>query len=81
MSFDIGHISCFSGQLPLPPPPVVLRSGVSSVTNSATFMDAAVCSSTLQGVPRAHVVPPTSGALLEEIYTRDGAGLLISRDM
>ncbi|CBJ29066.1 Amino-acid N-acetyltransferase [Ectocarpus siliculosus] len=34
-----------------------------------------------QGVSRAHVVPPTSGALLQELYTRDGAGLLISRDM
>ncbi|CAN0010501.1 unnamed protein product, partial [Ectocarpus fasciculatus] len=34
-----------------------------------------------QGVSRAHVVPPTSGALLQELYTRDGAGLLISRDI
>lgn len=34
-----------------------------------------------QGVARAHVVPPASGALLQELYTRDGAGLLISRDM
>ncbi|CAN0487440.1 unnamed protein product, partial [Laminaria digitata] len=34
-----------------------------------------------QGVSRAHIVPPTSGALLQELYTRDGSGLLISRDM
>ncbi|CAM9472493.1 unnamed protein product [Ectocarpus sp. 4 AP-2014] len=34
-----------------------------------------------RGVSRAHVVPPTSGALLQELYTRDGAGLLISRDI
>lgn len=27
------------------------------------------------------MVPPASGALLQELYTRDGAGLLISRDM
>ncbi|CAN0336119.1 unnamed protein product, partial [Scytosiphon promiscuus] len=34
-----------------------------------------------QGVARAHVIPPTGGALLQELYTRDGAGLLISRDI
>eukprot|EP00752_Nemacystus_decipiens_P001827 g1764.t1 len=34
-----------------------------------------------EGVARAHVVPPASGALLQELYTRDGAGLLISRDI
>lgn len=34
-----------------------------------------------QSVPRAHVVPPVCGALLQELYTRDGCGLLISRDI
>ena len=28
------------------------------------------------GVVRAHVVPPVSGALLQELYTLDGAGTL-----
>ena len=28
------------------------------------------------GVVRAHVVPPVSGALLQELYTLDGAGAL-----
>lgn len=34
-----------------------------------------------QGVTRAHLVSPTEGALLRELYTRDGAGTLISRDI
>jgi len=34
-----------------------------------------------QGVTRAHLVAPTDGALLRELYTRDGAGTLISRDI
>ena len=34
-----------------------------------------------QGVTRAHLVAPTNGALLRELYTRDGAGTLISRDI
>lgn len=33
------------------------------------------------GVLRAHLVPPNNGALLQELFTRDGAGLLISRDI
>lgn len=33
------------------------------------------------GVPRAHMVSPTNGALLQELFTRDGSGLLISRDI
>lgn len=35
----------------------------------------------LGGVRRAHLVPPQSGAILKELYTRDGAGILISRDV
>lgn len=34
-----------------------------------------------KGVRRAHLLAPTKGALLKELYTRDGAGLLISRDV
>jgi amino-acid N-acetyltransferase len=34
-----------------------------------------------EGVKRAHLVPPSRGSLLKELYTRDGAGLLISRDI
>jgi len=33
------------------------------------------------GVSRAHIIPPNDGALLEELYTRDGSGTLISRDI
>ncbi|KAJ8613986.1 hypothetical protein CTAYLR_005627 [Chrysophaeum taylorii] len=33
------------------------------------------------GVVRAHLVPPTPGALLLELYTRDGAGTLIASDI
>mmetsp|Transcript_17300 Transcript_17300/g.26772 ORF Transcript_17300/g.26772 Transcript_17300/m.26772 type:complete len:680 (-) Transcript_17300:1450-3489(-) len=34
-----------------------------------------------QGVKRAHIIAPTQGALLQELYTRDGSGTLISRDL
>jgi len=34
-----------------------------------------------RGVNRAHFVPPVAGALLNELYTRDGAGTLICRDI
>eukprot|EP00591_Stephanopyxis_turris_P001427 CAMPEP_0195506972 /NCGR_PEP_ID=MMETSP0794_2-20130614/495_1 /TAXON_ID=515487 /ORGANISM="Stephanopyxis turris, Strain CCMP 815" /LENGTH=815 /DNA_ID=CAMNT_0040633463 /DNA_START=93 /DNA_END=2540 /DNA_ORIENTATION=- len=33
------------------------------------------------GVKRAHIIPPCNGALLQELFTRDGAGTLISRDL
>ena len=33
------------------------------------------------GVKRAHLITPGSGGLLKELYTRDGAGMLISRDV
>jgi amino-acid N-acetyltransferase len=32
------------------------------------------------GVRRAHLIPPYRGALLKELYTRDGEGVLISGD-
>lgn len=34
-----------------------------------------------QGVKRAHILAPTQGALLQELYTRDGSGTLVSRDI
>jgi amino-acid N-acetyltransferase len=34
-----------------------------------------------QGVKRAHVISPKHGALLQELYTRDGSGTLISGDL
>ena len=34
-----------------------------------------------RGVTRAHLVAPTSGDVLRELYTSDGAGTLISRDL
>jgi amino-acid N-acetyltransferase len=33
------------------------------------------------GVKRAHIISPINGALLQELYTRDGSGTLISRDI
>lgn len=33
------------------------------------------------GVKRAHLLYPAQGQLLKELYTRDGAGILISRDV
>lgn len=34
-----------------------------------------------RGVKRAHIISSSNGALLQELYTRDGAGTLISRDL
>jgi amino-acid N-acetyltransferase len=34
-----------------------------------------------QGVKRAHIISPQHGALLQELYTRDGSGTLISADL
>lgn len=34
-----------------------------------------------KGVRRAHLVAPGNGRLLQEIFTRDGSGTLISRDL
>ena len=33
------------------------------------------------GVRRAHLLSPAKGAILKELYTRDGAGILVSRDV
>lgn len=35
----------------------------------------------LGGVKRAHLIPSTRGALLKELYTNAGAGMLVSRDV
>ena len=34
-----------------------------------------------KGVNRAHIIAPINGALLQELYTRDGSGTLISKDI
>ena len=34
-----------------------------------------------QGVKRAHIISPKFGAVLQELYTRDGSGTMISRDL
>jgi amino-acid N-acetyltransferase len=34
-----------------------------------------------QGVKRAHIISPRHGALLQELYTRDGSGILVSGDL
>ena len=33
------------------------------------------------GVTRAHLLPPAPGALIQELYTTDGIGTLISGDL
>ena len=34
-----------------------------------------------QGVKRAHIISPKHGALLQELYTRDGSGTMVSGDL
>ena len=34
-----------------------------------------------QGVKRAHIISPKHGAVLQELYTRDGSGTLLSADL
>jgi amino-acid N-acetyltransferase len=46
------------------------------------FVKLGWCVSSLErGVKRAHIISPINGALLQELYTRDGSGTLISRDI
>jgi amino-acid N-acetyltransferase len=33
------------------------------------------------GVKRAHIISPKHGALLQELYTRDGSGMMVSGDL
>lgn len=33
------------------------------------------------GVKRAHIISPQNGSVLQELYTRDGSGVLLSRDL
>lgn len=35
----------------------------------------------VMGVKRAHIISPKHGALLQELYTRDGSGMLVSGDL
>ena len=52
-----------------------------SATKEA-FIKLGWCVSALErGVKRAHIISPINGALLQELYTRDGSGTLISRDI
>ncbi len=46
---------------------------LSKVSHSLTALSA--------GVRRAHIISPNPGSLLTELYTRDGSGTLISRDL
>jgi amino-acid N-acetyltransferase len=39
------------------------------------------CEAIAHGVKRAHIISPQHGALLQELYTRDGSGTLISADL
>lgn len=39
------------------------------------------CDAIQRGVKRAHIISPKHGALLQELYTRDGSGTLISADL
>jgi amino-acid N-acetyltransferase len=39
------------------------------------------CEAIALGVKRAHIISPQHGALLQELYTRDGSGTLISADL
>lgn len=50
--------------------------------SSSAFALCGYCVDALErGVTRAHLVPPVPGALLQELYTLDGTGTLISRDL
>lgn len=56
-------------------------SNMSSEAREA-FVKLGWCVSSLErGVKRAHIISPINGALLQELYTRDGSGTLISRDI
>ena len=57
------------------------NSHMSEETKEA-FVKLGWCVSSLErGVKRAHIISPINGALLQELYTRDGGGTLISRDI
>lgn len=51
-------------------------------TTKEAFVKLGWCVASLDlGVKRAHIISPINGALLQELYTRDGSGTLISRDI
>lgn len=57
------------------------NSHMSEETKEA-FVKLGWCVASLErGVKRAHIISPINGALLQELYTRDGGGTLISRDI
>lgn len=57
--------------------------GNSTSVNASGFLQqlARCVHALLGGVTRAHLIAPVSGCLLKELFTRDGAGMLISRDV
>ena len=56
--------------------------GLASCTVASVLALCGHCVGALeQGVTRAHLVPPVGGALLKELYTLDGIGTLLSRDL
>jgi amino-acid N-acetyltransferase len=55
-------------------------SSVGSVSSFMRLVDRAVAALS-KDVRRAHLISPTEGTLLKELYSRDGAGMLISRDV
>lgn len=54
--------------------------GGGGLTEMIVAMQAAM-PSLRAGVKRAHFINPTNGSLLRELYTRDGSGTLVSRDL
>jgi amino-acid N-acetyltransferase len=71
----------------LPPVDIVAEAAASSIAADAaaeaSMLDLCKhCVRALElGVTRAHLLPPTPGALIQELYTTDGIGTLISRDV
>ena len=60
----------------------VALDGMASCTVASVLALCGHCVGALeQGVTRAHLVPPVGGALLKELYTLDGIGTLLSRDL
>jgi len=62
--------------------PDAVRKSRSSPAVTESLLKIGWATSALErGVKRAHIIAPTNGALLQELYTRDGSGTLISRDL
>jgi amino-acid N-acetyltransferase len=57
-------------------PPDVSVEAVDMLLKIGWSMEAIV-----SGVKRAHIISPKHGSLLQELYTRDGSGVLVSADL